>query len=360
MSTFDIIFIALYIKMYIIFVELFMKKIQKIQKRTNDFLYNHLWLKFIVEYGFALIATLFSAFIFALSVNAFLQPSVLGGEASNIQSLVSGGSSGAAQVFALIFQVNGISIPNNPSLLFSIFYLAINLPLIFIAFKLVGKRFGVFTVINVGAVFLFTNLMQGQFFIDIALFVNEHGGMLARALFSGMCTGLSSAIAYKIDSSAGGFDIISYYFSERKSTLTGKYVIIINAIIIAAFSFITGWTTKEWGEAVGLVFFSSVYLLTVMLVIDVINIRNKKAQIQIITTKKDMARLLLANIPHGATMLNARGAYSDNDRFVIYMVVSTTEIKRAIKVIRELDPESFVNVTSLQQVYGHFHMKPIK
>ena len=42
------------------------------------------------------------------------------------------------------------------------------------------------------------------------------------------------------------------------------------------------------------------------------------------------------------------------------MVVSTTEIKRAVKVIRELDSESFVNVTALQQVYGHFHMKPIK
>ena len=359
MSKILCILIALYIKMYRIFVEI-MKRIEKLQKRTNDFLYNHLWLKFIVDYGFSLIATIFSAAIFAISINVFLQPSTLGGSTSHIQSLVSGGSSGAAQVFNLLFELNGVTIPNNPSLLFSIFYLVINLPLIFIAFKFVGKRFGAFTVINVGFVFLFTNIMHGQFFVEIALFINEHGGMLARALFAGMCTGLSSAIAYKIDSSAGGFDIISYYFSERKSTLTGKYSVSINSIIIIAFSFITAFYNHQWGQGFALIFFSAVYLLTVMLVIDVINIRNKKAQIQIITTKKDMARLLLANIPHGATMLNARGAYSDNDRFVIYMVVSTTEIKRAIKVIRELDPESFVNVTSLQQVYGHFHMKPIK
>ncbi len=345
--------------MYRILFEL-MRKIEKLQKRANDFLYNHLWLKFLVDYGFSLIATLFSAAIFAISINVFMQPSVLGESTSHIQSLVSGGSSGAAQVFNLIFSLNGITIPNNPSLLFSIFYLVINLPLIFIAFKYVGKRFGAFTVVNVGTVFLLTNFMQGQFFIDIALFIDEHGGMLARALFSGMCTGLSSAIAYKIDSSAGGFDIISYYFSERKSTLTGKYNVVINAIIIAAFSLITAISTQKWGEGFALIFFSAVYLLTVMLVIDVINIRNKKAQIQIITTKKELYRLLLANIPHGATVVNARGAYSENERFIIYMVVSTTEIKKAVKVIRELDPESFVNVTSLQQVYGHFHMKPIK
>lgn len=337
-----------------------MKKIEKLQKRTNNFLYNHLWLKFIVDYGFALIATLFSAAIFALCINVFLDPAVLGGECEGIQTLVSGGSSGAAQVFNLLFTVNGITIPNNPSLLFSIFYLVINLPLIYIAFRYVGKRFAIFTVINVVAVFLMTNAMHGQFFVEIALFVNNHGGMLARALFAGMCTGLSSAIAYKIDASAGGFDIISYYFSERKSTLAGKYGVIINATIISAFTIITAVTTSKWGESLGLIFFSAVYLLTVMLVIDVINVRNKKAQIQIITRKKDLAKLLLANIPHGATVVNARGAYSDNERYIIYMVVSTTEIKRAVKVVRELDPESFVNVTSLHQVYGHFYMKPIK
>jgi len=337
-----------------------MKRIEKFKRRSNDFLYNHLWLKFIVDYGFSLIATLFSAAIFAFGMNVFLQPSVLGGEVAGVQAMVSGGSAGAAQVFNLLFEINGITIPNNPSLLFSIFYLIINVPLFYIAFRYIGKRFAIFTVINVGSVFLLTNVMQGQFFLDVAVFINSHSGMLGRSLFAGMCTGLSSAVAYKIDSSAGGFDIISYFFSERKSSLAGKYGVIINAVIISAFSIITSVKTGNWGEGMGLIFFSAVYLLTVMLVIDVINVRNKKAQIQIITMKKDLARLLLANIPHGATVVNAKGAYSDTERFVIYMVVSTTETKHAIKVIKELDPDSFVNVTSLQQVAGHFHMKTIK
>ena len=337
-----------------------MKKIDKLQKRTNDFLYNHLWLKFVVEYGFSLLATLFSAAIFAFAVNVFLQPSVVGLSASEAPTLVSGGSSGAAQVITQLFSIFNVTIPNNPSLLFSICYILINVPLFFIAFKFVGKRFAIFTVINVGTVFLLTNFMTGDFFKNVAVFVNEHGGLLGRALFAGMCAGLSSAVAYKIESSAGGFDIISYYFSERKSTLTGKYGVIINTIIIAAYTLITAISTHEWAQSIGLIFFSAVYLLTVMLVIDVINIRNKKAQIKIITTKKDLHKLLLANIPHGATVVNAKGAYSDSERYIIYIVVSTTEIKKAVKVIKELDPESFVNVTSLMQVYGHFHMKPIK
>ena len=42
------------------------------------------------------------------------------------------------------------------------------------------------------------------------------------------------------------------------------------------------------------------------------------------------------------------------------MVVSTTEVKRAVTIIRTLDPESFVVVTAISGFYGNFHMKPIK
>ena len=97
-----------------------------------------------------------------------------------------------------------------------------------------------------------------------------------------------------------------------------------------------------------------------MMVIDVINIRNKKAKIEITTSNKELPQLLIANIPHGATLVQAKGAFTDNDRLIIEMVVSTTEIKRSVNIIKTLDPNSFVVVTSLSGVYGNFHMRPIK
>lgn len=337
-----------------------MKKVEKLEKKWNSLLYNHLWLKWLVEYGIAFIVTVFSAFIFAFGVNVFLDPIVLGESTSGIQTMVSGGSSGLAQVINLAFLMGGISFSKNASLIFSISYLLINAPLVFLAFKGIGKRFGFFTMLNVASVFLFTNVMHGQLLADIAVFVNEHGGMLARALFAGICTGLSSALAFKIDASAGGFDIVSYYISLKKSTLAGKYGVIINAVIIASFTILSSVNANNFAVGISGMWFSLVYLLTVMLVIDVINVRNKKAHIEIITTNKDLPKLLIANIPHGATLVNAKGVYSDSDRFIIYMVVSTIEVRKAVKVIKQLDPESFVNVTPLQQVYGNFHMKPVR
>ena len=283
---------------------------KNIKKRLYNFSYKHIWLRYILDYGLSVVATLLSALIFVFGMVVFLEPALLGAETADIPAMVSGGSSGAAQVIKLIiFSFTKID-PKNERIVLSSLYFMINIPLLILAFKGVGKRFALFTLLNVGLVFLFTNIIKGQFLVDIAVFVNEHGNMLTRALFAGLCTGLSSAIAYKIDSSAGGFDIVSFYISAKKSTLAGKYGMIINGIVVCSFGIVSGISNHNFATAMGGIMFSFVYLLTVMLVIDVINIRNKKAQIQITTNNKDLPKLLISNIPHGATVVSAKGAFT--------------------------------------------------
>lgn len=341
-----------------------MKHKHSFQERYQSYLYNHLWLKFAVDYGTAFLASVVSAAIFAFGIVCFMNPTLTGGQTT--LELVSGGSSGLAQVIASLLRVCGVDIEPGNTLFFSIAYLVVNAPLIVLAFKGIGVRFATFTVINVLFVFLFSNIFKGQFFEEIATIINNHGGFLSRALFAGMCTGLSSAIAYKFETSAGGFDIVSYYVSLRKSTTAGKYSVIINAIIIAAFYLMYGFSGAEfdgystWGIAVACVFFSIVYLFTVMLVVDAINIRNKKVQIEINTTNSDLPSMLLARIPHGLTVVKAKGGYSGQDRLLIYAVVSSLEMKSAIKLIKEVDPSSFVTVKSLVQVYGRFFSQKIR
>ena len=344
-----------------------MKQKHSLNERYHSYLYNHLWLKFTVDYGTAFIASVLSAAIFAFGIVCFLNPTLTEGHTT--LELVSGGSSGLAQVIASLLRVLGVQIEPGNTLFFSIAYLAVNAPLIVLAFKGIGVRFASFTLINVLFVFLFSNIFKGQFFQEIATLMNTEGGFLARALFAGMCTGLSSAIAYKFETSAGGFDIVSYYVSLRKSTTAGKYSVMINAVIITMFYLIYGLGGGDsagfagystWATAFACVFFSVVYLFTVMLVVDAINVRNKKVQIEINTTNQELPRLLLARIPHGLTVVKAKGAYSGQDRLLLYLVVSSLEVKSALKLIKEVDPTSFVTCKSLIQVYGRFFSQKIR
>lgn len=346
-----------------------MKHKHSLEERYHSYLYNHLWLKFTVDYGTAFLASVVSAAIFAFGIVCFMNPTLTGGQTT--LELVSGGSSGLAQVIASLLRVCGVNIEPGNTLFFSIAYLIVNTPLIVLAFKGIGIRFATFTLINVGFVFLFSNIFKGQFFQEVATVINNHGGFLSRALFAGMCTGLSSAVAYKFETSAGGFDIVSYYVSLRKSTTAGKYSVAINAVIIFLFYLIyglgganansgdfAGYST--WAIAISCVFFSVVYLFTVMLVVDAINVRNKKVQIEINTTNTDLPKMLLARIPHGVTVVKAKGGYSGQDRLLIYIVVSSLEVKSAIKLVKEVDPTSFVTVKSLIQVYGRFFSQKIR
>lgn len=346
-----------------------MNKKERFQEKYSSYLYNHLWLKYTIDYGTAFLASVISAAIFSFGIVCFMNPTLVSGQST--LELVSGGSSGLAQVVASLLRVFGTNIEPGNTLFFSIAYLAINTPLIVLAFKGIGIRFASFTLVNVLFVFLFSNIFKGQFFQEIATLINNHGGFLSRALFAGMCTGLSSAIAYKFDTSAGGFDIVSYYVSLRKSTTAGKYSVIINAIVISAFYLIYGITGSNadtssfgdystWSIAISCVFFSVVYLFTVMLVIDAINVRNKKMQIEINTTNTDLPRLLLARIPHGVTVVHAKGGYSGQDRLLVYLVVSSLEVKSAIRLVKEVDPSSFVTVKSLVQVYGRFFTQKVR
>ena len=338
-----------------------MLNMKKFSKKLNSFAYQHIWLKYILDYGFAVLATVFSAFIFVFGMITFLEPALSSAAEDIGPAMVSGGSSGLAQVIKLIiFSIFKKLDTKNERIVLSSLYLLINIPLLILAFKGVGKRFAIFTLLNVGCVFLFTNTIKGEMFTKLAEYVSGHGGMLTRALFAGMCTGISSGIAYKIDASAGGFDIISFYISAKKSTLAGKYGMFINGTIVASFALVSGLSNHDLATAIGGALFSFVYLLTVMLVIDVINIRNKKAKIEITTSNKDLPQLLISNIPHGATIIDAKGAFTNSERYIIEMVVSTTEIKRSLNIIKTLDPDSFVVITSLTGVYGNFHMKPIK
>ncbi len=355
-----------------------------LKQKFQSYTYNHIWMRYVMDWGGAFVMSVLSALIFAFGITTFMNPSTIsnGTESIKLVAIVSGGSSGISQTIdstiKLIF--NGFELPDGFPKLYSIFYLIINTPLIILAFKGIGVRFGTFTMVNVGFVFLFTYMFNNipalsNFLSTIAAFFQANGGLFSRAFFAGICTGLSSAIAYKHETSAGGFDIVSYYLSLRKNISVGRIGILINSIIIIAFSIIhsfsgnvtqielkTGFVVElnSFQMSVVLAFFAIIYLVTVMILIDLINVRDKKVQIQIVTSKQDMAKFLIANIPHGATIMKGKGAYSGDDRYIIFMIVSSDELKNVIKIVKEIDEASFISVTSLAQVTGRFYMKPVQ
>ena len=281
-----------------------MKRNERFKRNVNNFLYDHFVLRrFLYESGGVLMAVL-SAFIFAFGFCCFVTPNT---DTDPAFRIVTGGVSGLSQNIAMIFQIAGVKITETT--VQAIGYSCFNIPLVIFAFFAIGKRFAIQTAVNVGASSLFINFMpmwglSGQ--IANNPLIAEHG-LVFRIIFAGACTGVASAIAFKAEISCGGIDIVTYYLSLRKSTSVGKYSVSINTMIISCYSVLMIVDdSSNWSSAILSLFISVCYQFVVALVIDKINLRNKKLQIEIITNSENMAPVLVANFPHGATVVKVK------------------------------------------------------
>lgn len=344
--------------------------------KINDFLYDHSRLKSTVSWAYALFICTVSALIFTIGYKFFLVPRDIistAGEGGPVLRLVSGGASGLSQTIIVALELLPDSfadlVVKNEDLIYSILYFLVNVPIIILAWVGVGKRFTIITLVNIVEISLFTNLLSIEWLEvnviePIAHYVEINGGLLARAIFAGVCTGLSSALTFKVDASSGGIDVVAYYIALKKSTLVGKYSAYINACILIVYSILAainiGWADESAFDVVASALYSIVYLIVSMCVIDMINLRNKKMKVEVVTDNPGLVQVLMANIPHGATVIHGEGAFSGRQKTIIEMVISSYELSRTVKVIRETDPNTFVEVTELKQVYGHFYIKPIK
>ncbi len=344
---------------------------EKIKTSVNNWLYDHTKVKNGLEWSWILIVSTISAFFFAFGFNCFMDVSghvvVVDGAATPAPNIVSGGVSGISQVLVLFFELCGWKITDT-HLAYSIIYFAINIPLLLLSYFKIGKRFAIFTGINVAEVSLFIKLLSVSSvpaFGEVFNFVTTYGGgLIGRALFGGICIGLSSALAFSVDISAGGIDVIATTIAIKKNTMVGKYSAALNAVTLTCYTLLSmalmKWDSMEIAHDIARAFYSLLYLFTCSLVVDKIHLRNKKVKLEIISSSKEIASVLIESFPHGATIVEGKGAYSGTTRYVVTMVVSNSEVKPLINLVRKEDPSAFVETMPMTQVYGRFHTKPIK
>ena len=336
------------------------KKSQRIKKQIENFLFDHYIIKTVLHYIGGFVVAAIAAAVFAFGFSCFTTPANSDGFI-----LATGGVSGISQILALAIElVIGHQVENN--LVQSISYTVLNIPLLVFSYFKIGKRFTVFTLVNVIlssvfiSVFSRTGVAEHVANFAFADNVKPLDPVIVRVLFAGICTGLSSAFAFTAGISCGGIDIVAYYFGARKSTQVGRYGIIINGFIVLTYAIVKAISAQSFAYGIYSVFFSIIYLMEVGLIIDTINLRNKKIEMQIITSKEHMPEIIIANFPHSATIVKGTGAYSGTEKTMFFMVVSSSEVKKVVDIAKKIDEHVFIMATPLKQVYGNFFIKPLE
>lgn len=219
--------------------------------------------------------------------------------------------------------------------------LALNIPLFFLGWKLLGRQSFFYTVIGTVGLSVFLWIFQ-RFAIHMPL---KHDLTLA-ALFAGVFVGIGLGIIFRYGGTTGGVDIIARLVYKYKGISMGKTMFAFDAVVIT----LSLLLYLSYREAM----YTLVAVFVAARVIDFMQEGGYAAKGATIISEKSeqIAQKILTEMERGVTVLKGRGSYTNRERDVLYCVVAKNELPRLKTVITSVDPHAFVAVTDVHDVLG--------
>ena len=225
-----------------------------------------------------------------------------------------------------------------------ILYFLLNIPILLLAYKNLGRAFVAKTLICTVAFSLFYSLIPSP---SVPI-VDDY---LTACLLGGILAGVGGGLVLTCGASGGGLDIVGLYLSKRGSQFTvGKFSLSFNAVLYTACLFL-------FSPEVAI--YSVIYNFFTAMVLDRMHQQNVSIQ-ALIFTKGDedaLARFIIENLGRSVTYWEGVGAYTGEDVHVLCVCLSKFEIEELVHAVHSIDPHAFVTTQEGTRIYGNFQRK---
>lgn len=258
--------------------------------------------------------------LYAFGFTAFILP----------EKVVSGGLAG---VSSLVYFKFGIPV--------AITNYSLNVLLLLMAFRVVGRTFVIRTVFGFSVISLFFGIMQPLFpqpFVNNQPFMNIILGSI-------MC-GLGVGLAFIHNGSTGGTDIVAAMVSKKTNVTIGRMILYTDVFIISSSYLLF--------HSIDKIVYGFVILLVVAFVCDyVINTNRQAVQFTIISEKWEEIANSINNEAHrGCTLLHGTGWYTKRDVKMLIVMCRKIESVTIFRIIKSIDKDAFVTQANVNGVYG--------
>jgi len=218
-----------------------------------------------------------------------------------------------------------------------LFIFLLNIPFFFIGYKQIGKTFALSTLFGIAVLSITTVLLH-----PVPAFTED---VLLATVFGGIILGIGVGIVIRYGGSLDGTEILAILANKKLPFSVGEIIMFFNIFILGSAGFVFGWNRAMYSLIAYFVAFK-----TIDIVIEGLD-ESKSAWI-ISEHYQEIGDAILARLGRGVTYLNGEGAYTGENKKVIFCVITRLEEAKLKSIVEDLDESAFLAVANIAEVRG--------
>lgn len=242
-------------------------------------------------------------------------------------ALAEGGVAGVTLIIHALYKID----PAYTSLI-------LNIPLFIMGARVLGRKSLALTIYGTVLLSFFIWFWQ-QVPVKIVL----QNDMMLVAVVAGLFAGAGSGLVFRYSATTGGTDIIGRVIEEKFGFKLGQTLLFVDALVLTA----------------SLVYIDLQHMLYTLVasfvysqVLTIVQNGGYTVRGMIIITQKsqEAADAILNGINRGVTYLNGQGAYSGNEKNILYVVLNPGEVRDVKVIMADLDSDAFISIIDVDEV----------
>ena len=281
-------------------------------------------------------------------------------------NLVGGGVSGISSIIQYATQGG---IPMGYS------YFVLNAILITVAIFVIGMGFGAKTFYAIILASVALRFLPGLIPVEIIKTLAIDNGKLMSVLMGGVMAGIGIGMSISNGGSTGGTDIIAIIWTKYHNVSPGKVILFLDFIIICSSLVVPSFVADldpETGEALLgpdgkplthlMPFAEKVTTVLYGLILVTVNsnvldlyISGSQQSVQLFILSREYEKIadaITGELHRGVTVLDGKGWYTKQDTKVLMVLTRKTDLNLLLRYIKQIDPQAFLSVSSVNGVYG--------
>lgn len=257
------------------------------------------------------------AFIVAVALEMFLLPN----------KIIDGGVIGVSMMASYITNWN-----------LGLLIFGINIPFILLAYKSLGKKFVINTVVAITMLSIATNV--------VSKFHHVTEDLLLVTVFGGILLGLGVGLILRNNASLDGTEMVSINLSKKFKVISvGKLLMTINLFIYTCAGFLFGWDRALYSILT--------YYVASKVIDTVLEGLDKAKAVRIVSEySKEIGDAIMKDLDISVTYFKTQGGYSKKEKILTYCVINKFDMPKLKEAVHNVDPKAFIVTGDVHEVEG--------